>query len=150
MSLTSYRAAPPRVKTLRERLSRARLMEQSWHCLGRACFLAKPALNCSTGAEERRGDWHARRGRHTSRSRGRGGGRRPLAGAARGILHEARDALDDQARPQAAAVHEYRKDMKRWRAMLRLLAPFVGPQGDGLQRQARGLAPGVRSARRAQ
>jgi hypothetical protein len=60
-----------------------------------------------------------------------------LAGAARGILHEARDALEDRARPEAAAVHEYRKDMKRWRALLRLLAPFLGAEGDGLQREAR-------------
>jgi CHAD domain-containing protein len=73
-----------------------------------------------------------------------------LAGAARGILHEARDALDDQARPQAAAVHEYRKDMKRWRAMLRLLAPFVGPVGEGLQREARDLARELAPARDAQ
>ena len=36
-----------------------------------------------------------------------------LAGAARDILHEARDALEDRARPQAAAVHEYRKDIRK-------------------------------------
>ncbi|HEX9321263.1 MAG TPA: CHAD domain-containing protein [Xanthobacteraceae bacterium] len=73
-----------------------------------------------------------------------------LAGAARDILHEARDALDDRARPDAAAVHQYRKDMKRWRAMLRLLAPFLGPDGEGLQRQARDLARELAPARDAQ
>jgi len=76
-----------------------------------------------------------------------GGG---LAGAARDILHEARGALEDRARPDAAAVHEYRKDMKRWRAMLRLLAPFLGPEGDGLQREARDLARELAPARDAQ
>src|SRR6266498_2218312 len=73
-----------------------------------------------------------------------------LAGAARDILHEARDALDDRARPDAAAVHQYRKDMKRWRAMLSLLAPFLGPDGEGLRRQARDLARGLAPARDAQ
>ncbi len=73
-----------------------------------------------------------------------------LAGAARDILREARDALDDRARPDAAAVHQYRKDMKRWRAMLRLLAPFLGPDGEGLQRQARDLARELAPARDAQ
>ena len=73
-----------------------------------------------------------------------------LGGAARDILHEARDALDDRARPDAAAVHEYRKDMKRWRALLRLITPFLGPEGDGLQREARDLARELAPARDAQ
>jgi CHAD domain-containing protein len=73
-----------------------------------------------------------------------------LAGAAHDILHEARDALDDRARPDAAAVHEYRKDMKRWRALLRLIAAFLGPEGGGLQRQARDLARELAPARDAQ
>src|SRR5260370_30781538 len=55
-----------------------------------------------------------------------------LGGAARDILHEARDALDDRARPDAPAVHEYRNDMKRWRAVPPRVTPLLGLHGGGL------------------
>src|SRR6266571_3575937 len=70
-----------------------------------------------------------------------------LGGAARGILQEARDALDDRARSDAVAVHEYRKDMKRWRALLRLLAPVLGAEADALRREAGDLARELAPAR---
>jgi CHAD domain-containing protein len=108
-------------------------------------LLAKPRSNCSTGGGEGGSIFMRKAGVRPDLSVGEG-----LAGAARGILHEARDALEDRARPEAAAVHEYRKDMKRWRAVLRLLAPFLGAEGDGLQREARDLARALAPARDAQ
>ena len=41
-----------------------------------------------------------------------------LRAVARDILAEARGVLDDQAKPDATAVHDFRKAMKRWRALL--------------------------------
>jgi CHAD domain-containing protein len=70
-----------------------------------------------------------------------------LAAVARQILSEARDALDDRARSDAVAVHEYRKDMKRWRALLRLLAPVLGAEADALRREAGDLARELAPAR---
>lgn len=72
----------------------------------------------------------------------RGGGTagEPLRAVARAILAEARAALEDQARADAVAVHEFRKAMKRWRALLRLLEPWLGEGGQRLRLAARDLA----------
>ena len=45
-----------------------------------------------------------------------------LAGAARSIIADARRALTDPELTDAEAVHEVRKALKRWRALLRLFA----------------------------
>ena len=63
-----------------------------------------------------------------------------LAGAGHEILADARRALGDRQQSDAEAVHAYRKTMKRWRALLRLLTPFVGEDGRHLHRQARDFA----------
>src|SRR5262249_16193629 len=145
MSLTSYRAAPPRVKNVAGKRPARRLCSNgatAWE--GLACLPSRARIARLPGAGD--GSIFMRKaGVRADLPVGEG-----LAGAARGILHEARDALEDRARPQAAAVHEYRKDMKRWRAMLRLLAPFLGTEGDGLQREARDLARELAPARDAQ
>src|ERR1043166_4214987 len=60
-----------------------------------------------------------------------------LRAVARDILGEACAVLNDQARPDATAVHDFRKAMKRWRAMLRLLEPFLGDDARRLRGQAR-------------
>jgi CHAD domain-containing protein len=73
-----------------------------------------------------------------------------LRAAAGEILAEARKPLDDAAGLDAAAVHDFRRAMKRWRALLRLLAPFVGPQGRALRLEARDLARVLSGARDAQ
>jgi hypothetical protein len=112
--------------------------------LGKGSALAKPRPNCSACSRP------AARGRSM---RGKAGVRpdlgvgEALAGAARDILHQAGAVLDDRTRPQASAVHEYRKDMKRWRALLRLLAALLGAQGNGLWRQAPDLARELAPAR---
>jgi len=52
-----------------------------------------------------------------------------LRAVARDILAEALAALDDPEKSDAVAVHDYRKAMKRWRALLRLIIPFLGDEG---------------------
>jgi len=73
-----------------------------------------------------------------------------LRAVARDILAEARAVLNDQTKPDATAVHDFRKAMKRWRALLRLLEPFLGDDGRRLRAQARDFAREVASARDAQ
>ena len=43
---------------------------------------------------------------------------------ARGILADARAAIGDPARAGEEAVHEFRRAMKKWRALMRLFQPF--------------------------
>src|SRR5258707_3737404 len=97
---------------------------------GLACQAAPELLDCR---QERRIDFPMRGKAGIRPDLGVG---EALGGAARDILHEARDALDDRARPDAAAVHEYRKDMKRWRAPTRPNSPRLGPSGARLPRRA--------------
>jgi CHAD domain-containing protein len=73
-----------------------------------------------------------------------------LQAVARDILAEARNALEGRAKSDAVAVHDYRKAMKRWRALLRLLAPFLGDMGERLRVEARDLARALAGARDAQ
>jgi CHAD domain-containing protein len=69
---------------------------------------------------------------------------------AQDILAEARSAIEDPSRPQAVAVHDFRREMKRWRALLRLLGPFLGDEGRRLRDEARDLARALGGARDAQ
>lgn len=70
-----------------------------------------------------------------------------LAGAGHLILADARGALESREQTDAQVVHAYRKTMKRWRALLRLLAPFLGEDGRHLARQARDVAHELAGAR---
>ena len=70
-----------------------------------------------------------------------------LRAVARDIVAEARAAIDDPERSDAVAVHDYRKAMKRWRALLRLLEPFLGDDGHRLRIEARDLARELAGAR---
>jgi CHAD domain-containing protein len=70
-----------------------------------------------------------------------------LAGVGHEILADARRALGDRLQSDAEAVHAYRKTMKRWRALLRLLTPFVGDDSRHLYRQARDFAHEFAGAR---
>src|SRR5450759_2569717 len=60
-----------------------------------------------------------------------------LAAAARSIIADARRALADSELSDAEAVHEVRKALKRWRALLRLLAHPLGEQ-TGFTKDMRG------------
>src|SRR5882724_6173405 len=73
-----------------------------------------------------------------------------LRAVARDILSEARTALEEPANSDAVAVHDYRKAMKRWRALLRLLEPFLGDDGRRLRGEARDAARELAGARDAQ
>jgi CHAD domain-containing protein len=73
-----------------------------------------------------------------------------LRGVAREVLGEARTAITDPARTEADAVHDFRRAMKRWRAFLRLLEPFVGQEARALRDEARDLAHALTGARNAQ
>jgi CHAD domain-containing protein len=70
-----------------------------------------------------------------------------LRAVARDILGEARAAIVDPAHSDAVAVHEFRRSMKRWRALLRLLEPFLGVDGRRLRTEARDLARSLGGAR---
>ena len=72
-----------------------------------------------------------------------------LAAIARAAIADAtREAAEQQS--EAVLVHDVRKAMKRWRALLRLLEPFLGEEGVELRLQARDLARGLAGARDAQ
>jgi len=73
-----------------------------------------------------------------------------LAAAALSIIADARRALSDPELPDAEAVHEVRKALKRWRALLRLLARPLGEQADQMRAEARELMRALSSARDAQ
>ncbi len=81
---------------------------------------------------------------------GGGSAGEPLRTVARGILADARAAIEDETRPDPAAIHEFRKSMKRWRALLRLLEPFLGEDGRRLRMDARDLARRLGAPRDAQ
>jgi CHAD domain-containing protein len=63
------------------------------------------------------------------------------------ILSEALTPLSDPAASDAQIVHDFRKAMKRWRAILRLLEPFLGEGGVALNAEARDLARSLAGAR---
>jgi CHAD domain-containing protein len=73
-----------------------------------------------------------------------------LRAVARDILADARFAIEDAARPDAQAVHDFRREMKRWRALLRLVEPFLAEEGARLRLEARDLARALGGARDAQ
>src|SRR2546421_11408953 len=73
-----------------------------------------------------------------------------LRAIAGNMLAEARAALDDQETPDAVAVHDYRKAMKRWRSLLRLLQPCLGEGCRRLRIEARDFARELSGARDAQ
>src|SRR5262249_22753672 len=73
-----------------------------------------------------------------------------LRAVARDVLAEARAAIADPAKPDAEAVHDFRRAMKRWRALLRLIEPFTGEDGRRRRDEARDLAHTLTGARNAQ
>jgi CHAD domain-containing protein len=73
-----------------------------------------------------------------------------LAAAARSIIADARRSISDPELSDAEAVHEVRKALKRWRALLRLLALPLGEQADQMRTEARELMRALSNARDAQ
>ena len=70
-----------------------------------------------------------------------------LRDVAHDILSDARTAIESPDNSDAVAVHEFRREMKRWRALLRLLEPFLGEESEDLQTTARDLARDLGGAR---
>jgi CHAD domain-containing protein len=68
---------------------------------------------------------------------------RAIAG---GILAGARAAITDPERSHQDAVHDFRRSMKQWRALMRLLEPFV-PDAVQLRQEARDHARSLARAR---
>jgi CHAD domain-containing protein len=73
-----------------------------------------------------------------------------LAAAARTIIADGRRALTDAELSDPEAVHEVRKALKRWRALLRLLGRPLGEQADQMRMEARELMRAIAGARDAQ
>ncbi len=73
-----------------------------------------------------------------------------LAVAARAIIADARSSLTDSELSDAEAVHEVRKALKRWRALMRLLSRPLGEQAEQMRIEARDLMRALSSARDAQ
>jgi CHAD domain-containing protein len=73
-----------------------------------------------------------------------------LAAAARSIIGDARRALSDPELSDPEAVHEVRKALKRWRALMRLLAHGIGEPADQMRVEARELMRALTGARDAQ
>jgi len=73
-----------------------------------------------------------------------------LAAAARSIISDGRQTLTDPELSDPEAVHEVRKALKRWRALLRLLARPLGEQAGQMRSEARELMRAIAGARDAQ
>src|SRR5688572_20906569 len=73
-----------------------------------------------------------------------------LRALGREILAGARAAIENRKLSEAEAVHEFRKAMKRWRALLRLMEDDLGAGGRRLRLAARDLARALSRPRDAQ
>ena len=73
-----------------------------------------------------------------------------LRDIAAGAVAEAQAILNDPERDATTKVHDIRRALKRWRALLRMLAPHLGEGGETLRFQARDLARRLTVARDAQ
>src|SRR5690349_11815399 len=76
-----------------------------------------------------------------------GGALREIAA---GAVAEPLDILNDPARDPTTKVHDIRRALKRWRALLRMLRPHLRESGEALRFQARDLARRLTVARDAQ
>jgi CHAD domain-containing protein len=72
---------------------------------------------------------------------------RSLSALLQDTLSSGRKPLDTPAMDAAVVVHDLRKSLKRWRALLRLVAPVVGAEAEALRIEARDLAREMAPAR---
>lgn len=73
-----------------------------------------------------------------------------LRDVAAGAVAEAQEILNDPARDATVKVHDIRRALKRWRALLRMLRPHLRESGEALRFAARDLARRLTHARDAQ
>src|SRR5215470_15384059 len=141
MSLTSYRAAPPRVNLWELGQAGARR-----GYVTRVSGLGKGLTAGFSSKRHRAPSKKCRMGDKPVLRVGEPVGS-ALVAIARDIIAEARNGLGHVNGDQAVAVHDYRKAMKRWRAFLRLLEPLVGTEAHSLRVDARDLARRLAGAR---
>src|SRR5258706_9804695 len=72
---------------------------------------------------------------------------RTLAALLRDIVASGRKPIETPDISDAVAVHDLRKALKRWRAILRLVAPTVGDEAELMRLEARDLAREMAAAR---
>jgi CHAD domain-containing protein len=72
---------------------------------------------------------------------------RTLAGLLRDIVATGRKPVETPDISDTVAVHDLRKALKRWRAILRLIAPTVGDEAEQMRLEARDLARELAAAR---
>jgi CHAD domain-containing protein len=72
---------------------------------------------------------------------------RTLAGLLRDIVASGRKAVETPDISDADAVHDLRKALKGWRAMMRLITPTVGDEAEAMRIAARDLARETAAAR---
>src|SRR5260370_14064776 len=72
---------------------------------------------------------------------------RTLAALLRDIVASGRKPIETPEISDAVAVHDLRKALKRWRAILRLIAPMVGDEAELMRLEARDLAREMAAAR---
>ncbi len=73
-----------------------------------------------------------------------------LLASARSIIADARQSITDEKLTDAEAVHDVRKALKRWRALMRLLSGPLGDQPEQMRVEARDLMRLLAGARDAQ
>lgn len=72
---------------------------------------------------------------------------RTLAGMLRDIVASGLKPVDTIDIPDTTAVHDLRKALKSWRAMMRLITPTMGKQAEALRVEARDIARQIAAAR---
>src|SRR5215475_12825788 len=136
MSLTSYRAAPPR-ENLGASIPRRSVFSNRAHgCedrFARNCHNPVPisAAACMVPKADPSPDIAAR----------------ALAGLLHDIVSSGRKPIEAPEIDDAIAVHDVRKAFKRWRAILRLIAPVIGDDAELMRVEARDLAREMATAR---
>ncbi len=70
-----------------------------------------------------------------------------LASLLRDVVASGRKPIEAPELSDAAAVHDLRKALKRWRAILRLTAPIAGDEAESMRVEARDLAREIAAAR---
>jgi CHAD domain-containing protein len=140
MSLTSYRAAPPR--------------DKEWRGMFRAAsYLTIETIVVKTSQQETAivdtiiGNHINHPMVHKDDDPRPDIATRTLADLLRDIVTSGRKPIETADISDAVAVHDLRKAFKRWRAIMRLIAPTVGDKAEEMRIAARDLAREIAAAR---
>src|SRR5437763_4885804 len=142
MSLTSYRAAPPRANSGRRRPAHGEAYVTSASQNGKGAEVPFFRVSWKASYNYRMSD---KPGLRPQQAVGQA-----LRDVARHLLAEGRTAVEDRKRVEAVAVHDFRAAMKSWRAFLRLVEPHLDADERRWRTEARDLARTLAGARDAQ